>query len=80
MYLGEGDSRAAAWKKLRRYQARGKCYGEIAREVRELAVRAADEEDVRERLAVEAFLGAIPWPFTEEIRMKKIKNLEEALE
>ena len=79
-FLGEGDSRAAAWKKLRRYRAKGKCYGEIASEVRELAVRAADEEDVRERLAVEAFLGAIPWPFAKEIRMKKIENLEEALE
>ena len=79
-YLGEGDSRAAAWKKLRGYQAKGKCYRETASEVRELAVRAADEEAVRERLAVEAFLGAIPWPFVKEIRMKKIENLEEALE
>ena len=79
-YLGEGDSHAAAWKKLRGYQARGKCFGEIASEVRELAVRAANEEDVRERLAVEAFLGGIPWPFAREIRMKKIENLEEALE
>ena len=58
-FLGEGDTHAAAWKKLRGYQARGKCYGEIASEVRELAVKAADEEYVRERLAVEAFLGAI---------------------
>ena len=79
-YLGEGDSRAAAWKKLRGYQGKGKCYGEIAIEVRELAVRAADEEDVRERLAVEAFLGAIPWPFAKMIRMKMIENLEEVLE
>ena len=67
-------------RNIRGYQAKGKCYGEIASEVRELAVRAADEEDVRERLAVEAFLGAIPWPFTKEIRMKRIENLEEALE
>ena len=79
-FLGEGDSRAAAWKKLRRYQAKGKCYGEISSELRELAVRAADDEDVRERLAVEAFLGTILWPFAKEIRMKKIENLEEALE
>ena len=79
-YLGEGDSRVAAWKKLRGYQAKGKCYVEIASEVRELAVRAAEEEDVREWLAVEAFLGAIPWPFAKEIRMRKIENLEEALE
>ena len=33
-----------------------------------------------ERLAVEAFLEAIPWPFAKEIWMKKIENLEEALE
>ena len=79
-YLGEVDSRAAAWKKLRRYWAKEKCYGEIASEVRELAVHAADEEDDRAWLAVEDFLGAIPWPFAKEIRMKKIKNLEEALE
>ena len=79
-YLGEGDSSAAARKKLRRYRGKGKCYGEIASEVRELAVRAADKEDVRERLAVEAFLEAIPWPFAKEIQMKKIENLEEALE
>ena len=51
-YLGEVDPRATAWSKLRRYQGKGKCYEEIASEVRELAVRAADEEDVRERLAV----------------------------
>ena len=48
--------------------------------MRELAVKAADEEDVRERLAVEAFLGAIPWLFAKEIRIKKIENMEEALE
>ena len=46
----------------------------------ELAVKVADEEDVRERLAVEAFLGAILWHFVKEIRIKKIENLDEALE
>ena len=46
----------------------------------ELAVEAADEEDVRKRQAVEAFLGAIPWHFAKEIRLKKIENLKEALE
>ena len=79
-YLGEGDSCAAVWKKLRGYQARKKCFGEIASEVRELAVKVADEEDVRVRLGVKAFLGAIPLHFAKEIRMKKIENLEEALE
>ena len=48
--------------------------------MRELAVKAADEKDVQERLAVEGFLGAIPWNFAKTMRMKKIENLEEALE
>ena len=78
-YLGEADPRGAVWKKLRGYQANGKSYGEIASEVRDLAVRAADEEDVLERLAVEAFLGAIPWPFPREIKLKETGNLREAL-
>ena len=51
-YLGKEQPRAAAWKKLS-YKVKGKCFGEIASEVRELAVKAADEEDVQERLAVE---------------------------
>ena len=79
-YLGEDNPKTAAWKKLRSYKAKGKCFGEIASEVRELAVKAADEGDVQERLAVEAFLGAIPWHFAREIRVKRIESLKEALE
>ena len=45
-----------------------------------MAENAADEEDVCERLAVEAFLGAIPWHFVREIRVKRIDSLKEALE
>ena len=48
--------------------------------MRELAAKAADEGDVQGRLAVEAFLGAIPWHFTREIRVKRIESLKEALE
>ena len=48
--------------------------------MRELAVKAADEGDVKERLAVEAFLGAISWHFTRKIRVKQIESLKEALE
>ena len=32
-FLGEGDSRASAWKNLRRYRVKGKCYREIASKV-----------------------------------------------
>ena len=77
--MGEDNPKSAAWKKLRGYKAKGKCFGEVASEVKELAEKAADEEDVREKLAVEAFLGAIPWHFAREIRVKRIDSLKEAL-
>ena len=79
-YLDEDNPKSAAWKRLRSYNAKGKCFGEIASEVKELAEKAADEEDVRERLAVEAFLGAMPKHFARKIRMKRIDSLKEALE
>ena len=50
-YLGEENSRESAWKKLQRYKGKGKSFGEIVSEVKELPVKAAEEEDVRERLA-----------------------------
>ena len=79
-YLGEDNPKSAAWKRLRGYKAKGNCFGEIACEVKELTEKAADKEEVRERLAVEAFLGAIPWHFAREIRVKRIDSLKEALE
>ena len=78
-YLGEDNPKSAAWKRLRGYKAKSKCFREIASEVKELAEKAADE-DLRERLAAEAFLGAIPWHFAREIRVKRIDSLKEALE
>ena len=56
-YLGEKTPKTTAGKRLRGYKAKGKSFGEIASEVKELAEKVADEEDFRERLAVEAFLG-----------------------
>ena len=79
-YPGEENLREAAWKKLRRYKGKGKSFGEIISEVKELAVKAAEEEDVQERLAVEAFLGAIPWPLAKSIRSRRIDSLQNALE
>ena len=78
--FGGRNPKTAAWKKLRSYKVKGNCFGEVASEVRELAVKAADEGDVQERLAVEAFLRAIPWHFAREIRVKCIESLKEALE
>ena len=79
-YLDEDNPKSAAWERLTGYKAKGKCFGEIASEVKGLAEKAADEEDVHERLAVESFLGAIPWYFTHEIRIKRIDIFKEALE
>ena len=79
-YLGENNPKSAAWKRFRSYKAKGKCFGEIAKEVKELPEKAADEEDIRERLAVEAFLGAIPWHFASKIKIKRIDDLKEAFE
>ena len=66
-YLGKENPREAAWKKLHRYKGKGKSFGEIVSEVKELAVRAAEQEDVQDRLAVEAFLRAIPLPLAKSI-------------
>ena len=79
-YLGENDPKSAAWKRIRGYKAKGKCFREIASEVKELAEKVANKEDVHERLNVEAFLVAIPWHLAPEIRVKRIDNLNEALE
>ena len=48
--------------------------------VKELAFKAAEEVDVQERLAVEASLGVIPWPFAKSIRSRWIDSLQKALE
>ena len=74
-YLREENPREAAWKKLQRYKGKGKYFGEIVSKVKELAVKAGEEEDVQERLAVEAFLGAVPWSLAKSIRSKRIDNL-----
>ena len=79
-YLGEDNPKSAARKMLRGYKAKGKCFVEIASEVKELEEKATDEEDVRKRLAVETFLGAIPWHFAREIKVKRVDSLKEALE
>ena len=79
-YLGEENPREAAWKKLRRYKGKGKSFGEIVSEVKELAVKMAEEEDVQERLVVEAFLRAFPWPLAKNIRSRRIDSLQGALE
>ena len=78
-FLGEEDSRTQAWRKLKQYKAEGKSLGEIASDVLNMANQAAGEDDVRQRLAMEAFLEAIPWKIAREIKKKKIDTVEEGL-
>ena len=78
-FLGEEDSRAEAWKKLQHYKADGKSLGEVASDVIYLAHNASGEADVVNRLALEAFIGALPWKYAAEIRKKRIETVEAAL-
>ena len=68
-----------AWRKIKQYKAEGKSLGEIASDVISLATQAATEADVRQRLALETFLEALPWKFALEIKKKKLDSVEEAL-
>ena len=78
-YLGEEDNRAAAWRRLKHYKAGDKSLGEIAADLLGHA-RAAATEDVQQRLAVDAFLEAIPWKVAREVKKKKPDTLKKALE
>ena len=79
-YLGEEDNRAAAWRRLKYYKAGDKSLGEIAADLLGHARAAATEEDVQQRLAVDAFLEAIPWRVAREVKKKKPDTLKKALE
>ena len=54
--------------------------GEIEADLLDHARAAATEEDVQQRLAVDAFLEAIPWKVAREVRKKKPDTLKKALE
>ena len=79
-YFGEEDNRAAAWRRLKYYKAADKSLGEIAADLLGHAKAAATEEDVQQRLAVDAFLEAIPWKVAREVKKKKPETLRKALE
>ena len=79
-YLGEEDNRAAAWRRLKHYKAGEKSLGETAADLLGHARAAATEEDVQQRLAVDAFLEAIPWKVAREVKKKKLDTLKKALE
>ena len=78
-FLGEEDPKVLAWRKIRKYQAEGKPMGEVASDVLELANLAAGVADVRQKLAVDAFLEAVPWKYSIELKKRKIDSVEDAL-
>ena len=53
--------------------------GEVASDVLELANLAAGVADVRQKLAVDAFLEAVPWKYSIELKKRKIDSVEDAL-
>ena len=54
--------------------------GEIAAEIINFARKASSEEHTRQRLAVRAFVNAIPKKIGDKIKEKKITTLKKALE
>ena len=65
---------------MKYYKAAEKSLGEIAADLLGYAKAVATEEDVQQRLAVDAFLEAIPWKVAREVKKKKPDTLKKALE
>ena len=78
-YLGEEDPQAAAWQKLKHYKGEGKMLGEIATEIEAIVKQITDDEGVRHKLSVEAFLETLSWSIAKEIKKRKPITLREAL-
>ena len=79
-FLGESDSRDSAWRRLRNYKPGNKSLGEVAAEITRLTRKAADDQDVRERLGVEAFLQALPARIAKELKKKRLNTVMKVLE
>ena len=79
-YFGDEDVVETAWRNLEFYHAGSKSMGEIAAEIAKYARKASAEEHTRQRLAVRAFINAIPRKIGDRMREKKITTLKKALE
>ena len=79
-YFGDEDVVGTAWRNLEFYHAGNKPMGEIAAEIINFARKASAEEHTRQRLAVRAFVNAIPKKIGDKIKEKKITTLKRALE
>ena len=79
-YFGDDDAMDTAWRNLEFFHSGSKSLGEIAAEVAKYARRASREEYTQQRLAVRAFINAIPRSMGEKLREKRITTLKKALE
>ena len=79
-YFGDDDATDAAWRNLEFYKAGSKSLGEIAADIARYARKASGEENTQQRLAVRAFINAIPKKMRNRLREKKIPTLKKALE
>ena len=79
-YFGDEDAVETAWRNLEYYHAGAKSLGEIAAEIDKFARRASGEEHTRQRLAVRAFIKAVPRRIGDRIRERKVTTLKKALE
>ena len=79
-YFGDEDVVRTAWRNLEFYHAGNKTMGEIAAEIINFARKASSEENTRQRLAVRAFVNAIPKKIGDKIKEEKITTLKKALE
>ena len=79
-YFGDEDVVGTAWRNLEFYHSGSKSMGEIAAEITKYARKASGEEHTRQRLAVRAFINAIPRKIGDKIKEKKITTLKKALE
>ena len=79
-YFGDDDAMDTAWRNLEYFHSGSKSLGEIAAEVAKYARRASREEYTQQRLAVRAFINAVPRSMGDKLREKRITTLKKALE
>ena len=79
-YFGDEDVVETAWRNLEFYHGGSKSMGEIAADIDKYARKASREEHTKQRLAVRAFINAMPRKIGDRMKEKKITTLKKALE
>ena len=79
-YFGDDDAIDTAWRNLEYYHPDSKSLGEIAAEVARYARKASNEEHTRQRLALRAFINAVPKHIGNKLKEKRVTTMKKALE